>query len=214
MKKLLPFVVILTLTACNAGYPVTPPYSGYLTTKGLKADQNPMQFEHCHGYGCDKISEVTLTETDWREIEQAFQPPPYWYKEERAAIAKAIAIFEQKAGEQTGTSADKWGTFRNMGKGQLDCVDEATNTTIYLMLLQQRGLIKYHIVESPATRFPIIHSGRWPHQTAVISETPSKAPYVVDSWFHDNGEPPEIVPLKQWKEGWKPDREDASSNGL
>ncbi len=206
MIRLIAVTTALILGGCNAGYPVAPPYSGYLNTKGLKADQDPMQFEHCYGYGCDRIADVTFTEADWRDIEKTFLPAPASHRQERESIAKAVAIFEQKVGAQTGTDADKRGTFRNMGDGQLDCVDESTNTTIYLMLLQKRGLIKMHNIESPTTRFPIIHSGRWPHQAAVISENRSRAPYVVDSWFHDNGEPPEIVPIKQWKKGWKPKR--------
>lgn len=44
----------------------------------------------------------------------------------------------------------------------------------------------------------------WPHTTAVISETVSGRRFAVDSWFHDNGQPPEIVALDIWRWGWSP----------
>ena len=27
---------------------------------------------------------------------------------------------------------------------------------------------------------------------------------VIAAWFHDNGFPAEVIPLKNWKNGWKP----------
>lgn len=182
----------------------------YLTKKGLSA-QTPQSFEHCYGYGCKNIAQVEWSNQDWRPVKKAFSPKPRTPEAERKAIKNAIAAFEQKVGAQTGTEVDEWGTFRKTGHYQHDCVDESTNTTIYLSLLEQKGLLKFHNIEPPSARFPLIHAGRWPHQTAVISEKDTSAFYVVDSWFHDNGQPPEIVPLKQWKEGWKPNRNDDSS---
>jgi hypothetical protein len=95
---------------------------------------------------------------------------------------------------------------------QHDCVDESLNTTIYLTLLEQKGLLRHHNVEDPTVRLPIIHSGRWPHQTAVISEIETSKFYAVDSWFHDNGAKAEIVPLRKWKDGWKPKKEGKTAN--
>ena len=33
--------------------------------------------------------------------------------------------------------------------------------------------------------------------------------YAVDSWFEDNGHPAHIVPLIEWKKGWKPQKDTA-----
>lgn len=88
---------------------------------------------------------------------------------------------------------------------QHDCVDESLNTTIYLTLLERKGLLKFHSVGTPTVRLPLIHAGRWPHQTATMIDTQSQIPYAVDSWFHDNGFPAEIIALEKWKKGWKPD---------
>ncbi len=35
-------------------------------------------------------------------------------------------------------------------------------------------------------------------------EVGSGQSYAVDSWFHDNGVPAEIVPLPDWLSGWMP----------
>jgi hypothetical protein len=33
----------------------------------------------------------------------------------------------------------------------------------------------------------------------------ARAVVMADSCFHDNGVAPEILPLEQWKQGWRPD---------
>lgn len=205
MRKVVTILLGFLLTACAASQDST--YKHYYAKKNLGA-QTPQNFQHCHGFGCKYIADVELTDADWQLIQRAFTPAPKNPQAERESIKTAVALFEQKVGNQTGTHVDEWGTFRKTGHYQLDCVDESTNTTIYLDVLSQQGLLRFHNVESPTARFPIIHAGRWPHQTALISEKDSNAFYVVDSWFHDNGHPPEIVGLKQWKEGWKPKRSD------
>lgn len=209
MKYSILIAGLITLTSLSACKTNPANYEYYLQSKGLEA-QLPERFQHCRGYGCKFISTVEFTAQDWKSIERTFRPAPRSPESERAAIKQAIALFEQKAGEKAGTHSDQWGTFRKTGAYQHDCVDESTNTTVYLSLLEQRGLLKHHKIESPSVRFPLIHAGRWPHQSAVISEKKTSKFFVVDSWFHDNGQPPEIVTLKQWKEGWKPDRGDDS----
>lgn len=203
--RTLAFVAVLALTACSSTQGESMQH--YLKQKGL-GQQTPTHFQHCHAYGCQYIADVEWGEKDWSEIKKVFKRKAKTPEAERDKIKAAIALFEQQVGVETGTHVDEWGTFRKTGHYQLDCVDESTNTTVYLWLLKQQGWLQFHEVEPPTARFPIIHAGRWPHQTAVISEIETGAKFVVDSWFHDNGLPPEIVPLKQWKEGWKPDRAD------
>ncbi len=210
MKNIIGLFTLILVTGCASAQ--APSYQLYLTKKGL-GQQTPQNFQHCHGYGCKYIADAQFSEKDWKDMDKLFKHVKN-PEAEREAIKQAIAVFEQKVGNQTGTHVDHYGTFRKIGHYQLDCVDESTNTTIYLSLLKQKGLLRHHRVESPNARFPIIHAGRWPHQTAVISELEGGDFYVVDSWFHDNGEPAEIVDLKQWKEGWKPDRADETDESL
>jgi len=202
MKRLLPLLSLIALSACASG---DTTYQHYLTGKGLES-QLPERFQHCHGYGCKYFTPVAFTQDDWSEIETLFRPAPQTPQSERTQLKTAIGLFEQKVGAQTGTHVDYHGTFLKTGKYQLDCVDESTNTTVYLSLLQQKGLMRFHRVEGPSVRLPLIHAGRWPHQTAVITQLDTQEFFAVDSWFHDNGAPAEIVPLKTWKEGWKPNQ--------
>ncbi|MCB1652157.1 MAG: hypothetical protein KDI46_08900 [Alphaproteobacteria bacterium] len=206
MKRLAFLTITLPLLSACAGT-TDPNYQYYLQKKGLDTPI-PQHFQHCHGYGCKHISVVNFTQNDWQEFEKLFSPPPPNAAAERKRIARAIALFEQKVGRITGTDEDIWGTFQKTGPYQLDCVDESTNTTIYLSLLEQEGLLRFHRIEAPTARVPILHAGRWPHQTALISETDTSRFFVVDSWFHNNGELPEIVPLKDWKAGWKPEKKE------
>lgn len=177
-----------------------------LARKNIVVDVNAKTIPHCYGYGCVKQGEVYLSKNDWNVIKKAMHPLAQNAKQERSNIKKAIARFEDIFGKKTGTYTDKAGTFVNMFEkdNQHDCVDESLNTTIYLTLLEQKGLLKFHTVNGPTVRLPLIHSGRWPHQTAVIKENDNGQHYAVDSWFHDNGQAPEIISLPEWKNGWKP----------
>lgn len=163
-------------------------------------------FPHCYAYGCAQRTTIIFTQKDWRPIKALFRPPVQSAASERERIAQAIAIFEQKAGAQSGTHADKSGTFAEMfaNSNQHDCVDESLNTTIYLQLLNNTGLLRYHTPGNPVVRLPLIHSGGWPHQSASIKDKDTEIIYAVDSWFHDNGFAAEIIPLENWKDGWKP----------
>jgi len=84
----------------------------------------------------------------------------------------------------------------------MDCVDESTNTMVYLTMLQNSNLLHWHTVEHRVSRG--IMSFQLPHFTAVIRDGESGIKYAVDSWFLDNGQPPFIVPIDEWQAGWKP----------
>lgn len=203
----------LTLAACAGSMPDEPyPYQDYLNQKELEVP-DPDDFQHCRGYGCAFRDRVSLDRKEWQQVQNQFRDATTPEKE-RQAISRTIGMLEQKIGAKTGTSGDIAGTFGEVGTYQLDCVDESTNTTIFLAMLEKQKLLKFHKVSAPTTRTPItgMAGGRfWPHQTAVIFEIPSKEPYAVDSWFRDNGFPADIVRLDDWVYGWGP--EDALNPG-
>jgi len=73
-------------------------------------------------------------------------------------------------------------------------VDEATNTTSFLLVLQAHGLIKYHTVGTPFSKEALIWATLhgdiwatlhgdpvkyWPHWTAVIQENATGQRYAV-----------------------------------
>jgi hypothetical protein len=157
----------------------------------------------CNRPGCEGTINVRLTPSDWARVESVFDPVASNSAEERQQIAEAVALFERVVATQAGTADDRPGfgvEFRN--STQLDCVAEATNTTAYLALLQKRSLLRAHEVRYPRHRGFL--RGRFPHNTAAIEEKATGQLYAVDSFFHANGEPPEIVPIAQWFAGFKP----------
>ena len=139
-------------------------------------------------------------------MEDLFEPRPENPEAERKCIADAIGIMEKIVGSKTGTDKDRAGTFGNSDTpGQLDCNDESTNSTTYMKLMVQAGLIRFHEIQDTKTRNFFFNG--WPHTTAVIREKKTGQDvkvYAVDSWFYDNGKPAVIIPLSVWKSGWKP----------
>lgn len=172
-------------------------------------DPAPNQMSVCHGNGCVNLEFLSLTSGQWQELRGVFHPLARDPEEERERLRRALALMEKWVGAITGTAMDKGGTF-NGGEGQMDCIDESINTTLYLTMFQKYGLMQKHRIEDRATRGWFL--GGWPHTTAVISETATLREkgngrlWAVDSWFLDNGEPPFILPLETWKSGWEPIR--------
>ena len=72
---------------------------------------------------------------------------------------------------------------------QQDCVDEATNTTSYLLVLDRHGLLKHHAVERPFAKDSLTH---WTHWAAVIRETDNGERFAIDSSAGVNGENPTV----------------------
>jgi len=170
--------------------------------------QTPLlgSFDVCTGGGCFEVKHVSLNQAEWEVIAAVFAEAGMATsaERERRLIALAIGEMEKIVGLKTGTATDLAGTFGNSNyPGQLDCNDEAINSTTYMRLMQQGGLIKLHAVEDMRTR-NFFFSG-WPHSTAVIHEIANGERYAVDSWFYDNGFPATIVPFAQWKSGFVPE---------
>lgn len=156
----------------------------------------PEPFTVCSGYECSRSDTLTLSDGQWREIRALFTPVAASAREERATLRRAIARMEQMVGERNGTSADLGGNVAGGGMpGQMDCIDESRNTTTYLKLFQQDGLLRRHEVRERAQRDKWIIDVHW---TAVIRDTDSGQWYAVDSWFLDNGQPPYVQKLEDW----------------
>ncbi len=192
--------LILLLTSCAAP---GNDYKIYLAKKGVTA-LSPENFEHCRGYGCRIVDQTSLSTADWVDLGNLMTPVKD-AAEERQKIAEVIGVMEQKIGAYTGTKADIAGTYVKLGDYQHDCVDESINTTIYLSLLKDKELLHFHSIGTPSARVPPFSRALGPHQTAVISEIKTGERYAVDSWFHDNGHEAEIVSMKEWFFGWRPD---------
>jgi hypothetical protein len=192
----------LLLLGASAAYA-----DGPTVTRVLHQAATVSSFDMCHGGGCADISHVSLTKEEWQQVINVFDPKPIDAEGERKCIAIAIGLMEKIVGAKTGTDTDRGGTFGNSNYlGQLDCNDESTNSTTYMRLMNQAGLIRFHEILDTKTRGFFLNG--WPHTTAVIREKQAdqlgSKSYAVDSWFYDNGKPAVIIPLTLWETGWKP----------
>lgn len=158
----------------------------------------------CHAYGCQKQTPVRFGPEQMSEIAALMKKikkadTPH---EERRAIAYVIAWAEVYAGKVTGTSADRPGMeFAGSGDPtQQDCVDEATNTTSYMLMLERAGLLKHHTVGRPFSKGNVLVGGisQWPHWAAVLWEKETNTKWAVDSWIYENGVNPAVIEADKW----------------
>ncbi|MEX0616056.1 MAG: hypothetical protein WD177_09110 [Methylophaga sp.] len=164
---------------------------------------SPQAFSICHDMGCHSVSDVSLTQTEWQRIRQYFEPVAQDAEAERRQIAAAIALLETLIGNKTSTAGDRAKNHLPDSRyGQLNCIDEATNTSVYLRIMASDGLFSWHRAAPRTSRGPL--TGQAPHNTASIIDTQSQQRYAVDSWFFANGQPPAIILLDHWKQGWRP----------
>ena len=204
MKKkpiLAAFVLASALASCT--YDREGPPSFHYREFKTRAPTNHTVFV-CHGYGCkmqtpvkfgpEQVSELAAL---MKKIKKGDTP-----HEERRAIAYAIAWAETYAGKITGTSADNAGMeFAGSGDPtQQDCVDESTNTTSYMLVLEKAGLLKHHTVGRPFSKGNVLVGGisQWPHWTAVLWEKESNKKWAVDSWIYENGVNPAVIEADKW----------------
>jgi hypothetical protein len=141
---------------------------------------------------------VTLSNAQWQGVRELFLVNES-ATQERENIRLAIGLLEDDVGRITGTWRDLAGNTAGAGQpGQLDCISESKNTDTYLHLLADDGLLKWHRVGPRQVRHPLIFNTHW---TAVIVAQDDGKQYAVDSWFLDNGRPPNIQPLDDWLSG-------------
>lgn len=191
LKPIKPIFIIDNMQELSAS--INRPFIGFPT---------PNNYSICHHHTCSRIAYVHLSNSQWSTVQALFSPLPESAEQERQRIKRAIALLEMMTGEQTGTDKDRAENYVAHGlNGQLDCIDEATNTTVYLRMLSEAKLLQFHQQASRTSRGGFLS----PHNTATITDTQSHTRYAVDSWFEHNGEPPAIIPLAEWKSGWKPE---------
>ncbi|MEM8853155.1 MAG: hypothetical protein AAGD34_05590 [Pseudomonadota bacterium] len=151
----------------------------------------------CHGFGCHLKTSYAFSSADVQKMKRFFAGAKT-AKAERAAIANMIGWVEKRVAPKVGSENDEGGLdIANAGKrGQMDCIDEAANTTSYLMVAERHGLLRFHKVARPVARGFFL-DGRYPHATAVVVAKGGE-PWSVDSWPSPNGVKPTIMPLAKW----------------
>jgi hypothetical protein len=170
----------------------------------LQDNPTPAQFSVCHGNSCRLRTEVSLSTEEWTRVGALFDPAPDDAPAERRRIARAIGLLETFTGRRANTLEDAPGMGVHWNPdGQLDCIDEATNSTTYLRMMAADRLIRFHDIGLPANRFVITAWG--PSNTATIKETATGKTYAVESYFRYNGDPAYVLPLNLWTAGWVPE---------
>lgn len=191
------------LAACEANRAPTNSVAGMLAHFQLPPPR-PAEFFVCHEHGCKEKTRVALTAAQWDQVRALLRPPAADAAAERQRIAQAVGLLETLVAPQAGTGRDVGGTFGGVGKGagQLDCEDEAANTTQYLVMMAEDGLLRFHRPVGRQWRGNFLNG--WPHTTAVVAQTGSGEEWAIDSWFEDNGQPAHVVEAARWRAGWSP----------
>jgi hypothetical protein len=204
--RLLTSISVLTLAGLLAGctYEQNRPVAQHFQDfKTIPPNGNTVTV--CHAYGCRQQTKVRLKQQDIAELKKimathakAKNGPEHG---ERVGVAYAVGWLERRIGDEIGTSGDRAGMEYN-GPGdptQQDCVDEATNTTAYLLVLQSNGLLKHHKVATPFAKENLARGiSGWPHWTAVLVDNKTSQRWAVDSWIYENGENPAVVEAEKW----------------
>ncbi|WP_417683924.1 hypothetical protein [Roseibium sp.] len=153
----------------------------------------------CHGFGCAYKTPVDFSQADMAKLKRILAAGAGSPKEERMAIASAVVWQEKRVAGRVGSGNDVGGfDMQNAGvRGQMDCIDESTNTNSLLLVAERSGYLKHHVVASPVARGFFL-DGRYPHATATVREKTTGAVYAIDSWPHSNGKPPVISELSVW----------------
>jgi len=164
----------------------------------VKKATTATQLAVCHGFDCRNRTTLALSSADAGRFSAIMASGKASAQAERRAIASAVSYFEKRAGDAIGIRDTAKSTIAQSGRmGQMDCIDESTNTRTLLLYLQSRGLIRHHSVESNVSR-GFFADGRYPHSTAVLREK-SGQKWAVDSWYEPMGGAPDIMPLDEWK---------------
>lgn len=198
----------MLLTGC-LGAGINPPPVPRSVMAPTTGPQAVGDFAYCGGHGCSSLFRLGFSEEEWSRVEAVFAEGAVSAEDERGRLSTAVGLMEDLAGAKAGTSNDRGGTILSGFLGgengsQLDCFSEASNTTIFLTLLDGAGLIRFHTVQEPVLRgYP--WTAAWlVHATAVVRDTATGVDHVVDTWFFDNGTPAVITTKEAWLDGYRP----------
>lgn len=153
----------------------------------------------CYGFVCRRREILDFTPADRKALTKILAAGRTSAAAERAAVQNAVIWFDRRMGPLIGTDkrvakAD----FRYFDdKHNYDCWDTTRNTTSLLLVLQEWGLFKYHVVGNPHYRGNALVL-QTPHNTAVLVENATKVEWVVDLWPRGYAQPPDVMTVEKW----------------
>jgi hypothetical protein len=188
----------LTVTGAGAAAELSPAVQALYTTVSIYPP-SASSMTVCYGFVCRRREILDFTAGDRRALTQIMAAGRASAVAERAAVQKAVIWFDRRMGPILGTDkrvakAD----FRYFDdKHNYDCWDTTRNTNSLLLVLQDWGLLKYHVVGDPHYRGnPLVL--QTPHNTAVLVDRGTKVEWVVDMWPRGYLQPPDVMPVTQW----------------
>jgi hypothetical protein len=149
----------------------------------------------CFNHGCSSQENIQVSLNSWNKIITLFDKVSTDLQE-RQALRKAVSILEKEAAKYTPVGIDQAKNTNIDEHGRQDCVDESTNTTHFLLLLETHNLLKWHKVGSRVYRTHFLIDQ---HYAAQIIHLQSGERFVVDSWYLSNGELPFIQRYQRWR---------------
>lgn len=188
-KLLCTGVVAFAAAGCTS---VSSNYSGEV------AATRPERINVCHGFNCYFKTRYAVSAADRARFQAIMAQGRASPAAERSAISRAVMLFEERASAAIGVRDRAKSGFSESGqKGQMDCIDESTNTRSLLLYLAAHGWLQHHDVLSNVSR-GVFLDGRYPHSTAVVREKASGRRWAIDSWYEPAGGAPDIMPLEEW----------------
>jgi hypothetical protein len=153
----------------------------------------------CYGFVCRRREMLDFTPGDRNALTQILAAGHASAAAERAAVQKAVIWFDRRMGPVIGTSnrVAKADIRALDDKHNYDCWDTTRNTTSLLLVLQQWGLLKYHVVGDPHYRGNALVL-QTPHNTAVLVERATKVEWVVDMWPRGYAQAPDVMTVEKW----------------
>jgi len=171
----------------------------WLLLAGGPLHAEPLQL--CYDYGCAKQLELEVS-SEARDWLASLFDDLHDATSERSQIQRAVQALYWLSAQDSPLWHDKGGDrFDNNADGRMDCIDHSHNDSAFLQFLATQGWLHFHRVD------PIVRRTRWlvtQHFASHITEQDTGQEWVVDSWFNSFGEPPVVVPLALWKEGFSP----------
>lgn len=161
------------------------------------ADPRPDDFKVCGSHNCSKRIPVSLSAQEWASVLAPFSPRARSAGAERRALVESLRRLEVMVGKKTGYDSDRaFSAMQLAGKSQ-DCVDEMVNTAVYLAMLEDAGVLRYH---RPGQRVTLGFMTRrfWTHTVASVFQNDTGQEFIVETWAVPIGTAPYIMDRTAW----------------
>jgi hypothetical protein len=153
----------------------------------------------CYGFVCRRREILDFMPGDKAALTKILATGRASAAAERVAVQKAVVWFDRRVGPVIGTdkriaNAD----FRYFDdKHNFDCWDTTRNVTSLLLVLQDWGLLKFHVVGDPHYRGNALVL-QTPHNTPVLIDRATHVEWVVDMWTRGYAQMPDVTTVEKW----------------